>query len=170
MPVPDYQSLMLPTLKALSDGVETSISELRARIAIAEGLTQEDVSEKLPSGRQTVFANRVGWALLGLDRAGLVQRVRRAVYRLTADGERLPAREPSRVEAVMQVIRGNENTCIQKVGHQYPTPRLRPSSLNVAIFLRPSIRNASVNAVRPSRVLTTIARAKRLLTRAPRVR
>ena len=29
MPVPNYQSLMLPTLKALSDGVETSISEWR---------------------------------------------------------------------------------------------------------------------------------------------
>ena len=35
MPVPDYQSLMLPILKALSDGVETSISELRARISEA---------------------------------------------------------------------------------------------------------------------------------------
>ena len=33
MPVSDYQSLMLPTLKALSDGVETSISDLHARIA-----------------------------------------------------------------------------------------------------------------------------------------
>ena len=60
MPVPDYQSFMLPTLKALSDGVETSISELRARIATAGGLTPEEASEKLPSGRQTVFANRVG--------------------------------------------------------------------------------------------------------------
>ena len=98
MPVPDYQSLMLPTLKALTDGVETSISELRARIATAGGLTQEDVSEKLPSGRRTVFANRVGWALLGLDRAGLVQRVRRAVYRLTTEGGRLLAREPARVD------------------------------------------------------------------------
>ena len=98
MPVPDYQSLMLPTLKALSDGVETSISELRDRIAAAEGLTQEDVSEKLPSGRQTVFANRVGWAVTYMERAGLVQRVRRAVYRLTAGGEQLLAREPSRVD------------------------------------------------------------------------
>ena len=33
-----------------------------------------------------------------MERAGLVQRVRRAVYRLTADGERLLAREPSRVD------------------------------------------------------------------------
>ena len=31
MSVPDYQSLILPTLKALSDGVETSISELGDR-------------------------------------------------------------------------------------------------------------------------------------------
>ena len=38
MPGPAYQSLMLPTLKALSDGAETSISELRGRIAAAEGL------------------------------------------------------------------------------------------------------------------------------------
>ena len=98
MPVPDYQSLMLPTLKALSNGVETSISELRARIAAAEGLTTEDMSEKFPSGRQPVFAKRVSWALLGLDRAGLVERVRRAVYRLTAGGERLLAREPARVD------------------------------------------------------------------------
>ena len=74
------------------------------------------------------------------------------------------------VETVVQVVGGNEDICVQKVGHQYPTPRLRPSSLNVDIFLRPSIRNVSVNEVRPSRVLTTIARAKRLLTRAPSVR
>ena len=33
-----------------------------------------------------------------MERAGLVQRVRRAVYRLTAEGERLLAREPSRVD------------------------------------------------------------------------
>ena len=40
----------------------------------------------------------MGWALLGLDRAGLVQRVRRAVYRLTTEGGRLLAREPARVD------------------------------------------------------------------------
>ena len=99
MPVPDYQLLMLPTLKALADGTETSISELRARVAAAEGLTPEDVSQMFASGhRQPVFANRVGWALLGLDRAGLVERVRRGVYRLTGEGERLLARQPARVD------------------------------------------------------------------------
>ena len=52
----------------------------------------------LPSGRQTVLANRVGWALLGMERAGLVERVRRAVYRMTDEGGRLLARGVDRVD------------------------------------------------------------------------
>ena len=99
MPIGDYQSLMLPTLKALADGAEVPLGEIRERIAVSEKLTDREVSEKLPSGRQTVLANRVGWALLGMERAGLVeQRIRRAVYRLTHEGGRLLARGPERVD------------------------------------------------------------------------
>ena len=43
--IPDYQPLMLPTLNAFADGKDTSVSEVRARIADAEGLTPEDVSD-----------------------------------------------------------------------------------------------------------------------------
>lgn len=98
MPIGDYQSLMLPTLKALADGAEISLGEIRERVAVSEKLTDQEVSEKLPSGRQTVLANRVGWALLGMERAGLVERVRRAVYRLTDEGGRLLARGLERVD------------------------------------------------------------------------
>lgn len=62
-----------------------------------EGLTPGDLAKKLPSG-SFVFANRVSWALLGIERAGLVERVRRAVYRLTAQGEQLLARNPARID------------------------------------------------------------------------
>ncbi len=98
MPLGDYQSIMLPTLMALSDGFETPLSKIRARVAVVEKLTEQEISERLPSGRQTVLANRVSWALLGMERAGLVVRVRRAVYRLTADGGRLLEQEPERVD------------------------------------------------------------------------
>ena len=74
------------------------------------------------------------------------------------------------VEPVVQVLALDEDVRVEQIGHQKPIPRLCPNSWNVAIFLKPSSRNASVNEVRPSRVLTTSARAKRLLTRAPRVR
>ena len=71
---------------------------MRARIAAAEGLTPDDLREMLPSGRQPVFANRVGWAVTYMTRAGLLERVHRAVYRLTDEGGRLLACKHSRVD------------------------------------------------------------------------
>ena len=98
MPVPDFQSLMLPALKALAGGREAPVSEVRERIAAAERLTVDDVREMLPSGRQSVFVNRVSWAVMYLGRAGLTERVRRGVWRLTGEGERLLADPPSRID------------------------------------------------------------------------
>ena len=79
MPVSDFQSLMLPVLKALAGAAETPISTVRAGVATAEGLTSEDVRDMLPSGRQPVFTNRVSWAVVHREHAGLLERVRRGV-------------------------------------------------------------------------------------------
>ena len=97
MPVPDFQSLMLPALKAFADG-EAPLSDVRERIAAAEGISSEDLREMLPSGRQAVFVNRVSWAVIYMERAGLLKRVRRGVYRLTQDGESLLSRRPARID------------------------------------------------------------------------
>lgn len=98
MPVPDFQSLMLPVLQALADGEEALVRKVRERVASAEGLTDQDLREMLPSGRQRTFANRVGWALSYLRRAALVERVRRAVYRVTDDGQSVLANPPRRLD------------------------------------------------------------------------
>ena len=60
MPVPDFQSLMLPTLTALSGGVDTSVAEVRQRVAAAEGLTPEELQELLPSGKVTTGVHEPG--------------------------------------------------------------------------------------------------------------
>ena len=98
MPVPDFQSLMLPVLKAFADAEEPPLSRVRERVAAAEGLSAEDLREMLPGGQQAVFVNRVSWAVTYMERAGLLERVRRGVYRVTKDGERLLARAPSRID------------------------------------------------------------------------
>ena len=98
MPVPDYQSLMLPVLKAFAGGSPTPVSEVRDRVATSEGLAPEDVREMLPSGRQTILVNRVGWAVTYMERARLLERTKRGVYRLTPEGERLLSRAPSRID------------------------------------------------------------------------
>ena len=98
MPVPDFQSLMLPVLRALGDGKDTPVRDVRERVASAEDLTDKDLQEMLPSGRQRAFTNRVAWALNYLLRAALVERVRRGVYRVADEGERLLAKPPSRLD------------------------------------------------------------------------
>ena len=103
MPVPDFQSLMLPTLRALAGGNEVQISAVRERVATAEGLTPEDLRELVPSGRQPVFTNRVSWALTHMERAGLVERVSRGIYRLTDEGERAVSDTSMRID--LKVLR-----------------------------------------------------------------
>ena len=98
MAIPDFQSLMLPTLKAFAGSRERAVSQIREQVAAVQGLSAEDVREMLPSGRQSVFANRVAWALSHMGRAGLLERVRRGVYRSTPEGERLLSRGPSRID------------------------------------------------------------------------
>jgi restriction system protein len=61
MPVPDYQSLMIHVLSAAADG-EVRIGEVVERLADQLRLTAEERAELLPSGKQTLFANRVHWA------------------------------------------------------------------------------------------------------------
>ena len=89
MSLPDFQSLMLPVLKAFTDGSETPVREIRARVAASEKLATEDVERMVPSGQQTQFADRIGWAITHMGRAGLLERTRRGVYRLMPEGERL---------------------------------------------------------------------------------
>jgi len=98
MPVPDFQSLMLPALKAFAGGGEPTLGQVREQVAAAAGLSADDVREMLPSGRQTIFVNRVSWAVIYMARAGLLKRVRRGLYQLTPEGERLLSRKPSRID------------------------------------------------------------------------
>lgn len=59
MTVPDFQSLMLPTLKSLRSGNELRIAKIYEEVASTENITEESLKEMLPSGKQTIFTNRV---------------------------------------------------------------------------------------------------------------
>lgn len=89
MPVPDFQSFFLPVLRLSSDGNERTSAEIRDQIASEMKLSPEDLSQKLPSGVQTVFANRVAWSLVYLAKAGALERVKRGVFRITDRGKEL---------------------------------------------------------------------------------
>ena len=67
--IPDCQTLMKPVLKS-SEKSEVKISEIVEVLAKDLALTDEEQVELLPSGKQTIFVNRVHWAKTYLLKAG----------------------------------------------------------------------------------------------------
>lgn len=86
MSVPDYQSLMLPVLVQSASG-EARIGDVVDRLADQLKLSEDDLAELIPSGKQTTFSNRVHWAKSYLKQAGLVEATKRAHFRITERGK-----------------------------------------------------------------------------------
>ncbi|MEJ2313982.1 MAG: restriction endonuclease [Nitrospirota bacterium] len=86
MAIPDYQSIMLPLLKLLADKQEHSKREAVEKLAHSFQLTEDEKKELLPSGRQAIFDNRVGWARTYLNKAGLLESTRRGFFKITPRG------------------------------------------------------------------------------------
>jgi restriction system protein len=61
---------MRPLLAFGADGQEKNINAAIDALAVEFQLTPEDRELLLPSGKQTIFANRVHWARTYLDKAG----------------------------------------------------------------------------------------------------
>ena len=87
MPIPDYQTLMRPLLAKLADGQVHPLKELLDELTSDFSLSPEEIKEKLPSGRQTVISNRIGWAKTYLAKAGLLETPKRANYRISERGQ-----------------------------------------------------------------------------------
>jgi restriction system protein len=99
MSVPDYQTLMLPVL-AISTSLESRFADIVDRLEEEMNLTSEDRSELLPSGRQTVFNNRVHWAKTYLAKAGLLENTRRGYFRITTRGQEVLDTHPARIDVL----------------------------------------------------------------------
>lgn len=98
MPIPDFQSLMRPLLKAHSDGKEHLNRDLVAQLADECGLTEEERREMLPSGRARLFDNRIGWAKSHITKAGLLAAPRRGVSMITNRGVEALQAHPERID------------------------------------------------------------------------
>lgn len=86
MAIPDYQTLMLPVLKLAAVG-EVRIGDVIDKLAIEFQISDEELGELIPSGKQPVFYNRVHWARQYLKQAGLVEATKRAHIAITQRGK-----------------------------------------------------------------------------------
>ena len=97
MPIPDYQSLMLPVLELAADERVHRYRDAVDELAETFELTDAERSELLPSGSQAVFDNRVGWAKTYLKQAGLLDAPKRGYFQITDAGMALLAESPSEI-------------------------------------------------------------------------
>lgn len=88
MAVPKFFEFFRAFLVALEDGEVHTAKEVRNSVAIEMKLSELDLAELLPSGKQTTFNNRVNWARTYLNKAGLISTPKRAHYQITDEGRK----------------------------------------------------------------------------------
>lgn len=98
MPIPDYQTLMLPLLQLAADKKEKRIKELIEVLATQFNLSEEERTQLLPSGQSFIFNNRVGWARTYLKKAGLLSSPKEGMMQITERGLEVLSRKPKVID------------------------------------------------------------------------
>ncbi len=98
MTVPEYQTFMLPLLRLASDEKEHSLSEANDAMAQQFNISDVERNELLPSGRQSRFDNRVGWARTYLKKAELIESTGRGKFRITKRGLEALKSKPNKID------------------------------------------------------------------------
>jgi restriction system protein len=98
MPVPDFQTIMLPFLRLLKDSKEYAIRDTVELLADEFNLSESERREMLPSGQQTILYNRVVWARTYLKKAGLIESTKRGVVKITDRGLQVLKSNPERID------------------------------------------------------------------------
>jgi restriction system protein len=87
MAVPTFDRFIEPILRYLAAHPEGALAkDVHDAAAAALNLTDSDRAELLPSGVQTIYKNRAGWAHDRLKRSGLSTSLRKGFWKLTDTG------------------------------------------------------------------------------------
>ena len=89
MAIPDFQSCMLPLLQLASENARLTMREARKTLTERFKLSEDERSQLLPSGKQRVIDNRIGWAASYLRKALLLTAPERGVIQISERGKEL---------------------------------------------------------------------------------
>ncbi|MBP2663368.1 MAG: mrr [Firmicutes bacterium] len=98
MTMPTYKDIMLPFLQCLADGKVHSLKELHQVLADELQLDAEERTRQLPSGLQSIFYNRLGWARTYLKKALLIEAIASGQFQITERGRSLLLQNPPRID------------------------------------------------------------------------
>ena len=86
MTIPNYQNIMGPLLREVSDGNEYTRGKLTEKLSEFFDFSEEEKRMHIPSKTDFVFRNRVGWSNFHLKKAGLIESKRLGLVKITKEG------------------------------------------------------------------------------------
>lgn len=101
MAVPGFQSFFKPILDIAADNNEHSVKDARTIIKSVMNLTEDDLSEMLPSGKQSKFDNRIAWAVSYFVQAKVLERPKRAFFKITDRGRTLHQKKHNKIDVAI---------------------------------------------------------------------
>jgi len=97
MPIPDYQTIMLPLLEKIGDKKSHYLQDLIQELADYFQLSEDERAKLQPSGKQRIFHNRFYWAKKYLSEAGLLKSDTRSSVKITDEGVALLLEKPKAI-------------------------------------------------------------------------
>lgn len=88
---------MLPLLRHVAAQGSCTLREATEAMANHYKLSDDERHELLPSGKQSTFANRVGWAKTYLVKSGSLRAQKRATVEVTERGQQILANPPAQI-------------------------------------------------------------------------
>ena len=87
MNIPDFQKIMHPLLEVLKDNRVYSTEQIVEILRVHFMLSIDDMKVRVPNGKQSLFRNRIDWALNNLLQAGLIVSLLKGYYQITEEGK-----------------------------------------------------------------------------------
>lgn len=158
MAIPKHDDIRVPVLQLLSNKDALQLKEFESPLAKHFGLSDEEVTEMYPSGNGHIFYDRISWALSYLNMAGLVEKPKRGVYRISDKGKELVKRPESVNSYVQKQVskrtpknKNAETTTSQKLAfnesdsEQTPQEKLYASFTNIRKSIYEEILSTILN-------------------------
>ena len=97
MNIPDFQKIMYPLLEVLKDDRVYSTEQIVEILRVHFMLSIDDMKVRVPNGKQSLFRNRIDWALNNLLQAGLIVSLLKCYYQITEEGKNVLYQEKDTV-------------------------------------------------------------------------
>lgn len=97
MAIPGFQSIMLPLLELAGDNQVHQVHDAVAFLAQEFDLTENEMQERIPSGKTSKFYNNVTWARTYMKKAGLLEDPKLGQFSITERGREVLAGKPAAI-------------------------------------------------------------------------